>query len=451
MIQSNKFLWILTSVFSHLPFSCAQNVTEDSLPSVRSVVKDSNDTSSSKNSSFLDLELIRVIQSKTKLSDDSKWTYDRSISSPKSVIFSVDGSKFYINSLEGYATVVYDAHTLNKLSVIKHSFNKDNANLFLGKESKALSYDFKQHRADYNVFLGKPVESCLSHNGRYLWVTYYRRDWDLSAVFPSAVAIIDTRTDEFVRVIPCGPLPKMIACSPDNKYVAITHWGDNTVALIDISSEDPVEFKYTSHVVIDQLVKNDFTGIVDRDNNCSNCLRGTVFTENSELVLVAKMGGNGIAVIHVTTGKYLGTIIGSYQNVRHLKLVDGNLFLSSNKFGAVQRASLADIFNTPFDKQKQVRYDGWRTAMVGAGARTIDVTKDGNYTFACVNNSSKIVVINNEDMNVIYEINTESFPVGMALSPDNTLLIVTAQGKESTPNTGNAVMIYKANFKVNKF
>ncbi|MEJ0032035.1 MAG: hypothetical protein WDO15_17400 [Bacteroidota bacterium] len=37
----------------------------------------------------------------------------------------------------------------------------------------------------------------------------------------------DTNTDEIVRVMPSGVLPKMIAASPDNRYVAV-HIGATT-------------------------------------------------------------------------------------------------------------------------------------------------------------------------------------------------------------------------------
>ena len=70
----------------------------------------------------------------------------------------------------------------------------------------------------------------MSHNGRYLWVPYYRRDYDHGATSPSAVSIIDTTTDKIVRVLPTGPIPKYVAISPD-KWAAIAHWGDNTLGV----------------------------------------------------------------------------------------------------------------------------------------------------------------------------------------------------------------------------
>ena len=57
------------------------------------------------------------------------------------------------------------------------------------------------------------------------------------------------------------------------------------------------------------------------------------------------------------------------------------------------------------------------------------------------------MVIDNEKMQVIFETKAEAFPVGMALSPDNKQLIVTSQGKDSTPNSGNAVMVFDLQFE----
>lgn len=442
-----KMPWLFAFTLCFVFSSCSQNA-EDGTKKLHS--QNANSTNRAEvlsNGTLKALNLKAVIQSKIQFPQDSNWFYETAINSPKSAIYSKDGSKFYINSLEGYTTAVFDSKTLKKITEIRHEFDASNARLFKDNETTVFGYPFKQQKEDYNTFLGKPVESCLSHDGKYLWVTYYRRNWDPNAESPSAVAIIDTKTDQIVRVMPSGPLPKMIACSADNQYIAVTHWGDNTVGLIDISSTDPFEFKYVSHIIIDHQVKTNFSGNVDRDNNCSNCLRGTVFTEDNQHILVAKMGGNGIALIDLPSRKYQGTITGSYQNLRHIALNNGYIYLSSNKFGAVQRAKLSDVLAQKFNEQNILEYKDWQTVLVGPGARTIDVSADGKYTYVCVNNACKVVVIDNEKMQVIFETKAEAFPVGMALSPDNKQLIVTSQGKDSTPNSGNAVMVFDLQFK----
>lgn len=396
-----------------------------------------------KKDSFRELKLIKVIQSKVKNPKSELSVYESAVNSPKSATYSKDGKKIYVNSLEGYTTIVFDSKTLEKLKEIRHEFNEKNNSLFKNNENSIYDYKFKQKKSEYNHFLGKPVESCLSHDGKYLWVTYYRRDYDSKAESPSAIAIIDTKTDEIVRVMPSGPLPKMIACSDDNKYIAVTHWGDNTVGLIDISSDNPFDFNYVSHIVVDYRLKMDFNSNVNRDSECGNCLRGTIFTPDSKKLLVAKMGGNGIAVIDVANKVMEGTITGSSLNIRHLLINNNDLILSSNKFGLVQKGNLDEINLQNFNDNKINEFKNWESVKLGPGVRTINITKNGKYIFACVNNESMISVIDANSMKKISEIDVASFPVGMALSPDETQLIVTSQGKSSTPNSGNTVTVYE--------
>ena len=436
---------MLLSIYSLLVLSftsCSEQ------PKVEQSLKEKNkDTIIEKeiidNGKFKELKLIKVIQSKILSPSDPISVYEKAINSPKSVTYSADGSKFYVNSLEGYVTVVFDSKTFKKLKEIHHKFDSKNNKLFKNNENSVFDYKFKQTKSEYNHFLGKPVESCLSHNGKYLWVTYYRRDWDPKAESPSAVAIIDTEKDEIVRVMPSGPLPKMIACSGDNKYIAVTHWGDNTVGLIDISNEDPMEFKYLSHIVVDNRLSMNFSQNTDRDSDCGNCLRGTVFTPDNKKILIAKMGGNGIAVIDVDSRKYVKTITGSYLNLRHLVLNNGYLLLSSNKFGVVQKAKLEDIFLKDLNDNDKIDFKDWQTVDVGSGARTIDITEDGKYIFACVNNGCKVAVVEASSMKKIAEVDAAKFPVGMGLSPDGKQLTITSQGKSSAPGSGNTVMVFE--------
>ncbi|MGM9695137.1 MAG: hypothetical protein ACI3YC_09035, partial [Alloprevotella sp.] len=49
-------------------------------------------------------------------------TRDEAINSPKSVHIHPNGKKYYVNSLEGGTTVVFESETNRKLKVIKHNF-----------------------------------------------------------------------------------------------------------------------------------------------------------------------------------------------------------------------------------------------------------------------------------------------------------------------------------------
>ena len=373
--------------------------------------------------------------------------YDTSINSPKSVKYSKDGTKFYVQSLEGYTTSIYDSKSKSLIKTLIHEFTVANDSLFKDGETTIYNYPYKQNRKQKNVFLGKPVESCFSHGGKYLWVTYYRRDFDPIAQSPSAVAIIDTESDIIVRVMPTGPLPKMIACSPDNKRIAITHWGDNTVAIVDIDSDDPFDFNFVKHSVVDYKMSTEFSSShVNRDASCGFCLRGTAYTPDGQFLLVGRMGGGGIAIFDAVNYDYLGTVFGMMSNVRHLVVKDDYLYISCNRPGYVQRCNWRELVKTRLDSQeRKVNYSAFENVYVGTGARTIVLTSDGKYLYAAANSVSKIVAVRTLDMKVVAKIPADSYPVGMAISSDNSELIVTSQGKSN--RGGNSVMVFSLTYK----
>jgi DNA-binding beta-propeller fold protein YncE len=393
------------------------------------------------------MELYARFQHKVPATGSTNDKFDVNINSPKSVNYLPEKGKFYVQSLEGNETVVYDLKSLQKLKVIPHNFNASNQHLFKDGEYTLFDYSFQFRSGSYNTFKGKPVESCFSHNGRFLWVTYYRRSYDPNAINPSAVAIIDTNTDEIVRVMPAGVLPKMIAASPDNKYIAVTHWGDNTIGLIDIQGEDPFEFRYVRHLIVERRLELSF-GVnekIDRDANCGYCLRGTVFTPDSKYLLVGRMGGGGIALFDVDKNfEYMGVTFTQYNNIRHLVISGDDLLVSTNNNGYIQKIPWRKFVEHRLEQAGKVSTlsEGWQNCYVGLGVRTISVSKGGKYIFACVNEASKIVAVETSTMKIVSEIPADSFPVGMEITDTNDYLLVTAQGKSNTGG-GHSVTIYK--------
>lgn len=402
-------------------------------------------TSSTPKESEVTLVLKKRFQHYNETPSNKDDVFDRNIHSPKSVNILDAQNKFYVHSLEGRVTTVYSLDSFLLKKVIQHAFNKSNQTLF--KDTYYFDYKFKDKNKTPNIFEGKPVESCFSHNGKYLWVTYYRRTYDPNASEPSALCIIDTEKDSIVRVMPTAPLPKMIVCSPDNKVIAVTHWGDNTVGLIDISSDSVQNFKPICNLTIDYKLAMSFSSDkqVDRDAECGHCLRGTVFTPDGKYVLIGKMGDSGVAVVDVEKNLYLGTVYGMRDNLRHLVIHGDYLYLSINKHGYVQKAEWRKLIQHFLEKGKTEPYKDWTSVYVGAGARTISLRKDGKYLFAAVNNESKIVAIRTSDMKIVAECKADSYPVGMDISDDGHWLMVTAQGKGD--GGGNSVMIYEITYK----
>lgn len=374
-------------------------------------------------------------------------TLDRLIKSPKSVNIHPSGNKFYVNSLEGGTTIVYDFYTRERIAYIEHTFTAEDKALWAPESGLfPWSWDPKEK----NSFWGKPVESTFSHGGRYLWVPYYRRSYDLNAQDPSAVAVIDTREDRIVRMFETGVLPKMIATSPDGKLIAISHWGDNTVAIMDISSDNIEDWHYIACHIVDYRLKLNLsrTVSVDRDVNSGYCLRGTVFTPDNHYLFVGCMGGGGgIAVIDLQEGKYMGRVMGMRSNLRHLVIQDGWLYLSINAAGYVQRIRL-DAF---LEKAKEltgsgtVRLNGWEECKVPGGARTLVLSPDGRYAFAACNFGNCLAVVDTRSMKLAGTVPADSYPVGLDISADGRYLLMTSQGR--TGKGGNAVDIFEVTYK----
>lgn len=377
---------------------------------------------------------------------NEKSTLDKDIQSPKSAIFLPDGSKYYVQSLEGSKTVVYDASTNNKLKTIEHLSNYDRKYLW-GPLSGL--FPFRKYMENTLKFRGKPVESTFSHNGRYLWITYYRRSFDLNGQEPSAIAIIDTRTDSIVRLMDSGPIPKMIVTSHNGKLIAVTHWGDNTVGLIDCSSSKPKDWHYVGLVTVLEKFKPDFslTKPINRDKISGLKIRGTVFLPGDRYLLAGCMtGGYGIAVIDIPSQKFIGFIKGMHDSPRHLLISKNNLYLSINATGYIEKAPLEEIEKAI----EQLQQNGgsitleWKECKIYPGARTIAASPDGNFIFASCSFSSKLIIIDSEKMAIIGEMPIDSYPVGLAISPDGKMLVTTSQGIDK--KGGNAVNVIKVEY-----
>ncbi|MBP5731591.1 MAG: hypothetical protein J6W50_02665 [Bacteroidaceae bacterium] len=86
--------------------------------------------------------------------------WDEDINSPKSINIHPDGSKYYVNSLEGCRTIAYEMATHKKLAVINHRFDGSETELW-AKPSGFYNFTHYAARDGFNVnaFMGKPVES----------------------------------------------------------------------------------------------------------------------------------------------------------------------------------------------------------------------------------------------------------------------------------------------------
>lgn len=376
--------------------------------------------------------------------------FDLDIDSPKSASFSPDGKKVYVNSLEGSKTVVFDPFSFVKLAVIQHKF--EGSETFIDKKAP---FDYEWPKVQNpNEFSGRPVESISSHNGKYLWVPYYRRSYDELGSHPSAIAIIDAESLKIIRVMGTGPIAKYVQVSSDGRYLAISHWGDNTVGLFDIRGNDPFKFKEISKLVVgDVLTKKIMVG--NRDKNCGFCVRGLSFSKDSRYLFVSRMSKGGIAVFDLEAQgnkSYLGTLFGIHPGPRDIQIDHSGEFLYSgcNATGFIQKVRVKYVLeqfkNKPIGSSVIVKPEDLNTESVfaGTGVRSIKLTQDGKYLFAAINKISELHVYDTRTMKRIAQIPVDSYPVGLALSPDGGQAWVTSQGNGH--KGGNSVGVYQIQY-----
>jgi DNA-binding beta-propeller fold protein YncE len=375
---------------------------------------------------------------------------DDDVYSPKSLNFSPDGTKIFVNALEGFSTLVYSFPDLKKIAVIPHKFSKRNASLFKDGETTLFDYRFYSRKDNLNVFSGKPVEGAFSRDGRFFFVPYYRRDFDRYASDPSAMAVIDAKTNKIARVLPTGPLPKMVAVSPNGDLLAVTHWGDNTIGLLDISSGDPDKFAYTRLLVVEpRLSTKGISG--NRDSNCGHCLRGTVFTPDGRHLLVGRMSGGGIAVFSMPDGEYEGGFTAFSDSPRHL-VVDskGTLYASDSRHGIIARVGVSEILDgLKANPKKQAPGPKGESVYVGSLPRTVSLSPDEKSLYAVLHGAGELARVDLDSFKVAARIPVSPRPVGLDVSPDGAYLGLTSQGgvdksvKPPAQFGGNSFEIYR--------
>lgn len=89
---------------------------------------------------------IRLIGKKQYYAPTETATADKDINSPKSVNMHPNATKYYVNSLEGATTIVYDFKTNEKMKVIRHDFT-DADTVLLGNDFKPF-YKFTHYLPD---------------------------------------------------------------------------------------------------------------------------------------------------------------------------------------------------------------------------------------------------------------------------------------------------------------
>ncbi len=326
----------------------------------------------------------------------------------KSVLFNADGSKLYAMNLEGLSIYEFDRATRKILRQFKF------------KPTKGTGWDYVKDTIIPSI-QEKPVEACLSHDDKILWVSLHNAEGIVPIRVDSIGANLSalpaglsgrkennkqvlkrmfvtypgsTRKDSFdVPLIKTGKTPKIISRTADSKYLLVSNWHSYSVSVLEINKEQYPYAKLISTVPVSAIP------------------RGIVVDDFRKRSYVAVMGGASLLVINNETWKK-DTILNVEANPRHIVLdASGHLFISYNLLGKIACLD-ASTGNSLF------------TARTHGKPRTIILSKNQKILFATCYASDTVDVfrINENSFTRIKSLPCKGHPVGVDIYENEEML-----------------------------
>src|SRR5436190_3897503 len=320
----------------------------------------------------------------------------RSASGTKSVLFNAIGSKLYAMNLEGLS--VYEFDQASRKVIRRFRF----------KPTRGDGWDYEKDTIIPSI-QEKPVEACLSHDDKILWVSLHNAEGIVPIRVDSVTANIDalhtyptkkdmgvlkrifvtypgnTRKDSFdVPLIKTGKTPKIISKTADSKYLLVSNWHSYTVSVVEINKD-----KFPFGKVITTIPM-------------AAIPRGIAVDDKSRKSYVAIMGGATLAVINNDTWKK-DSDMNVATNPRHVVMdTSGHLFISYNSLGKIACLD-ANTGKTLF------------TVTSHGKPRTIILSKNQKFLFATCYSSDTLDVfkINETSFTRVHSLPCKGHPVGV--------------------------------------
>ena len=293
--------------------------------------------------------------------------------SPKSVASSGTGYVTAQNMMYRHSVTVYDARSLKLVETISDAVNL-----------RRLGYP-----ADPGTSRGAPVEAAFSSDGRYAYVSNYSMyganfgpegDDDCtpaSGYGDSFVYRIDMRRMKIDEAYKVGAVPKVVAVTPDDRYVLVTNW-----CTWDLSIVSTRKGREVKRIAIGAYP------------------RGIAVSPKGSAAYIAVMGGSELVRVdlqHWTTSR-VGVGTGPRAAVFHPS--DRYIFVSLNAEGRVAKLDLRD---------------GVVRAKVATGSapRSLALAADGRALFVVNYESGTLTKLRTSDMKTLQTIDACYHPIGI--------------------------------------
>ena len=240
----------------------------------------------------------------------------------KSVLFNSAGSKLYAMNLEGMSVYEFDQPTRKIIREFKF------------KPTKGIGWDYVKDKP-IPSYEEKPVEACLTHNDKILWISLHNAGGIVPVWIDSIGAYskpVNNRAIKHISIIypgnnkkvsfnapliRTGKTPKVIAKTADSKYLLVSNWHSYDVSVLKLNKA-----KYPFGKVISTI-------------RVAAIPRGIAVDDKTGKSYVAIMGGASIAVIN-NDAWVKEDNINVASNPRHIVMdTNGHLFVSYNSLAQI--------------------------------------------------------------------------------------------------------------------
>lgn len=307
----------------------------------------------------------------------------------KSVLFNSNGSRLYAMNLEGLSVYEFDSKSRNLIRTFRF------------KSTRGKGWDYELRKVIPSL-QEKPVEACLSHNDKILWVSLHNAGGVvpiyLDSFYSNNIPWIDTngtkkiivhnlvtaRYDSVIMpLIHTGLTPKVIAKTANDKFLLVSNWHSQTVSVVGMEKEESPVGTFIKNIPVAAIP------------------RGIVVDDANQKTYIAIMGSSYISVLN-NNGWMKEKNIPVASNPRHIVMdKKGRLYVSFNILGqiaCIDPSSGKTLFTANTAKQP----------------RTIALSKDGKYLFVTCYASNKMEVYKIEDnqFTQLYSLPCFGKPVG---------------------------------------
>jgi DNA-binding beta-propeller fold protein YncE len=294
--------------------------------------------------------------------------------SPKSVASSGAGYVTAQNMMYRHSVTVYDARTLKLVKTIPDAV-----------QLRRLGYP--QYRGTAR---GAPVEAAFSPDGRYAYVSNYSMYGPgfgpegsdsctpSSGYDSSFVYRIDMEKLKIDRAYKVGAVPKVVAVTPDHRYVLVTNWC--TWDLSVISTKKGRELKRIS---------------------IGPYPRGIAVSPKGNAAYVAVMGGNELVRVDLRRWTKSRVPVGAGPRAAEFHPSDRYIFVSLNAEGRVAKLDL---------RTGAVR----AKVATGSAPRSLALAADGRALYVVNYKSGTVSKLRTRDLRTLQTIEACNQPIGIA-------------------------------------